>query len=151
MYEIGQIVYGLIEDKQALVPLKVIEEVTVKNIHQKKTNYKVLIPNEKQQKVDLEKFDYVFETLDNASTHLIDNAKKAIDDILLKTLTVEEKFFDAKKEDKIEESQVIDDACNNENNSVKIDLGDGIIGNISNDIIENITKKEVDIEKSSPA
>ena len=63
MYEVGQVLYTIIEDKQIVVPVKVIEQVTVKTLDGEQTNYKLLLPNNKSQKVDMSKFKNVFKDI----------------------------------------------------------------------------------------
>ena len=67
MYTVGQIIYSILEEKQMLIPLQVVEQVTTKNLEGEITQYKVLVPNRNKQKLDLDKFDKVFEDLDTAS------------------------------------------------------------------------------------
>lgn len=138
MYQVGQILYTIIEDKKIIVPVRIIEEVTIKNLDYEKTIYKVMLPNKKSQKVELDRFDQVFKEIEEASNFLIDNAKKAIEKISYDALELEEKFF--RKEDTKEVVPQIDDsACNNDNKKVKIDLGDGTSASINVDQIEKLS------------
>tara|TARA_B100000902_G_C27213935_1_gene865940 strand:+ start:103 stop:546 length:444 start_codon:yes stop_codon:yes gene_type:complete len=134
MYKVGQIIYALLENKKVIIPIKIIEEITVKNLQEETTTYKVKIPNNKKDKVDLSKFDKVFVTIDEAADYMIENAKKAIDDLTYKALELEEKFF---KEDLIK-----NEACINDINKVKIDLGDGVKANIDIDILNTISNQK---------
>ena len=149
MYRVGQILYTILDSKHAIFPVKVVEEVTVKNLESEKTNYKVLLPNSKEQKVDLDRFDKVFSTMSEASTYLVENAKNAIDDLVKKSTELEEKYFNhstniiVKKEENIIENI---DACNNDINSVKIDLGDGQSANINLDNINNYLSENIQEE-----
>ena len=138
MYQVGQILYTIIEDKKIIVPVRIIEEVTIKNLDYEKTIYKVMLPNKKSQKVELDRFDQDFKEIEEASNFLIDNAKKAIEKISYDALELEEKFF--RKEDTKEVVPQIDDsACNNDNKKVKIDLGDGTSASINVDQIEKLS------------
>ena len=146
MYEVGQVIYALLENKKVIIPIKVIEEITIKNLQEEITTYKVKIPNNKKDKVDLSKFSSVFITIDEASEYMIENAQKAIDDLTLKALDLEEKFF---KEDSSE-----NDACINDINKVKIDLGDGTKANIDIEtlnIINNQKESKANDSEESPA
>ena len=72
---------------------------------------------------------------------LIEKAKNAIDQMLMDAVTLEEKFFFSKeKEDEIpnEETQT----CNNEIDSVKIDLGNGVVANMDKNNIDQILNQE---------
>lgn len=139
MYNVGQVIYTVLEDKQLVLPVKIIEEVTIKNLEGEKTNYKVLLPNQKNQKISIEKLDKTFDDAQQASDYLIENAKKAIDDMILSAMNLEEKFFGIVSETKKES-----DACIKDNNSVKIDLGDGNVANIN---ISELEKANLDQEE----
>jgi len=151
MYEIGQIVYGLLSDKQMLLPLKVIEEITIKNLEKETTTYKVLIPSNKLQKVNLNKFDKVFKSTEQATNFLYEKAKKAVDDLVLNTLEIEEEFFLEEVKDVKHKEDL---SCNKDKNNIKIDIGDGIKANIN---IDNVNKfiepskieTEIKLEKST--
>lgn len=136
MYEIGQIVYALLEDKRVLIPVKIIEEITVKNLESESITYKVLVPNKKNQKVNLDKFDEVFVTTDDATDYLLSKAKSAIDDLMLDAIEMEENAFKVRSY----KSPVEQDACNNENSSVNIELDDGTKAKINIDNLKQHTE-----------
>ena len=148
MYRVGQILYTILDSKHAIFPVKVVEEVTIKNLESEKTNYKVLLPNSKEQKVDLDRFDKVFSTIEESSSYLIENAKNAIQNLVKSSTDLEKKYFSdsvsvVEKEERLVENI---DACNNDVNSVKIDLGDGQsakinLDNINNYLTENIQEE----------
>tara|TARA_B100000085_G_scaffold262524_1_gene267791 strand:+ start:1266 stop:1709 length:444 start_codon:yes stop_codon:yes gene_type:complete len=141
MYEVGQILYTIIEDKQIVVPVKVIEQVTIKTLDGEETNYKLLLPNNKLQKVDMSKFKNVFKDISVIENKLVEKAKNAIDQMLIDAITLEEKFFTS-KEKEVKTSNEETQTCNNEINSVKIDLGDGVIANIDKNNIDQILDQE---------
>ena len=134
MYQIGQIVYALISDKKILLPVKVIEEITIKNLESETTTYKVLLPNKKSQKVNLDKFDNVFISTDEATEFLVSNAKLAIKELVADTIDVENSAFKTNIK-----ANVDIEACNNDKNSVKINIGDGVSANINIDNLKQYT------------
>ena len=139
MHSVGQILYCILEKKKIIIPVRVVEEITIKKIDFEKTSFKVQLPNSKDETVDLEKFDNFFDDIEEASNYLIDNAKRAIEDISLKALDLEEKFFSTKtKEEELVEKSVDDLVCNNEDEKIKIDLGDGTKATISASSIESL-------------
>jgi len=147
MYTVGQIIYSILEDKQVLIPLQVVEQVITKNLEGEITQYKVLVPNKNRQKLNLDKFDKIFEDLESASEYLLNNAKSAIDDMVLKAIELEDLNF--KKEDKNKKENL---SCKNEPEKIKIDLGDGLSANISPENLEelninNLPKESEEIEK----
>jgi len=89
MYEVGQILYTVIEEKQIVIPVKVVEQVTIKTLEGEETNYKLLLPNNKSQKVDSTKFSNLYTDIDKVESLLLENAKSAIDKMLLDSISLE--------------------------------------------------------------
>lgn len=147
MYEVGQVLYTVIEDKQIVVPIKIIEQVTVKTLEGEKTNYKILLPNNKMQKVDMSKFKNVYTDISVIENILIEKAKEAIDQMLIDAITLEEKYFNTSLHSKDEEEKIMP-VCNNDNESIKIDLGEGIIANINKENIDKVLNQE-EIQKKT--
>jgi hypothetical protein len=131
MYEVGQVLYTILEDKQIVIPVRVIEQVTTKTIEGQKTDYKFQLPNTKNQTVSQEKFYNLYNDLSEAESYLINNAKTAI----------EKMVFEDEVKSKDESL-----TCNNDSDKVKIDLGGGQIANIDmmqiNDI-QNHSSEEI--------
>lgn len=149
MYKVGQVIYTIIVDKQIVMPLQIIEEVTIKNLEGEETQYKVLLPNNKHQKVNIEKLSNVFVDLDDAASFLLENAKNAIDEMILKAVDLEEKFFVKKEKTLVEKV-----ACNEDPNKVTIELGDGQkaninIGNLQQYSLDKPVEEEKQIEEES--
>jgi len=152
-YKVGQILYSILEEKKVIIPIKVIEEITIKNEEGEQTNYKVALPNTKNQKVKISMFEKVFLDLDEVSDYLIGNAKNAIEKMVEDAIYLEEDYFKvsrAKKQLEVDKSNIENIACNNEDNSVKINLEDGKVANFDINSINNIKnnldekKKELD-------
>ena len=144
-YKVGQVIYAIIEEKHMIIPVKVIEQIVIKNLDGEQTDYKVMLPNKKSQKVSIDKFNLLFNDLDEVSEYLVENAKKSIDKMIESAIEVEDKYFVSKVKSK--EVSFIDDinACKIDNekniingNSIKVDLGDGQIANISQDEISDL-------------
>lgn len=143
MYEVGQLIYTIIEDKHKVMPLKISEQVTTKTLEGEKTVYKAILPGS-NKKVILSKLTNVWTDIDSVKNHMLDNASKAIDNMLLETDKIKNKYFlnqeliDACKEDSkkdIIDKKVVDDK------SIKVDLGNGQFGNLKIDN-ENLDQKK---------
>jgi len=149
MYEVGQVLYTVVESKQIILPVKVIEQVTVKSLEGETTDYKMMLPNRKLQKVDSKKFANLFKDIKEIEDYLLSKAKDAIDQMLLDSITLEDEFFSEKtdKEDEVDFTKE-DVTCNNETNKVKIDLGDGTVANISAENIEQLLDQEKNQKKT---
>ena len=142
MYEVGQTIYTILEDKYKVVPLKISEQIVTKTLEGETISYKALMPNKKMSKVDLSKLKNIYTDIDKVKRYMLNNAEAAIDEVLNETSTIENKFFNkdlVKKEEIIEELE----ACNNDRSndiinsndsppdSINIDLGDGQIGKLN--------------------
>lgn len=147
-HKVGQILYTVIAEKQLIVPVKIIEQITTKNLDSETTVYKVLLPNKKNQKVRLDKFEKVFDDIDKLNDHLLSNAKQSIEKMLESAIELEELFFTEKEGNSLDENI----ACNIDNNNItiknqdnnKIILEDGTVANI----INNIEKEPINAEKN---
>lgn len=144
MYEVGQILYTIIENKQKIYPVKVIEQVIKKTLEGETIEYTVKIPGTKDRNISLTKFKKVFINLDEVNDYLTNNAKSAISKMIDSAKEMQDSFFETKlnfiKEE--QEETIIDDSCNNENNNVIIELGNGQKGKISISNLEDIGQKK---------
>ena len=142
MYNVGQILYTVLTEKQVVVPVKVVEQVIVKTLEGEKVDYKLQLPNTKNQKVSIDKFTNLYEDIESVEEYLTANAKSAIEKMIKDANTLNQQFFSSK-----DISSEID-TCKNEskiniinkdqnNNSIKVELGNGQKANIN---LDNINK-----------
>lgn len=142
MYNVGQILYTVLTEKQVVVPVKVVEQVIVKTLEGEKVDYKLQLPNTKNQKVSIDKFTNLYEDITSVEEYLTKNAKSAIEKMIKDANTLNQQFFSSK-----DISSEID-TCKNEskvniinkdqnNNSIKVELGNGQKANIN---LDNINK-----------
>lgn len=134
MHNVGDIVYSTIPESGKIVPLKIIEIITVKNLEEEKTEYKVVLPTKTFKKLSLSKFNRVFESIDEIKDYLLGNAKNAIENMVDEALDLEERHFH-KLQKEIKNKVDENFECKNEPEYVKIDLGDGQVGKIKPDFI----------------
>ena len=103
MYNVGQIVYTILEDKFKIIPMKVIEKVVSTNLNGETTSFFAQIPSSKEiRKVNLNKFDHVFSNIDETKDHMIKNATDAIEELAVECKKVEEKYFIIKEKIEID-------------------------------------------------
>lgn len=103
MYNVGQIVYTILEDKFKIIPMKVIEKVVSTNLNGETTNFFAQIPSSKEiRKVNLNKFDHVFSNIEETKMHMIENATNAIEGLAIECKKVEEKYFITKEKIEID-------------------------------------------------
>ena len=144
-YNVGQILYTIIKDKQIVIPVQVIEQITVKDLESEKTNYKVLLPNKKNQKIDIEKLDNVFLDLDEVSEYILAKTKESVDKMVEDAINLEDTFFVEKPVKKV------DIACINENNDIKINGNNKLKINLENGQVANIIDNTSTLDESLTA
>lgn len=131
-YNVGQVLYTIIKKKQVVIPVRVVEQIIKKNLDGEETSYKVLLPNKKSQKVDLEKLENVFQDLDDVNSYLLKKSKSTIDKMIEDAMILEEDFFEEKAKEEID--MCISETKNSIINSdqIKVDLGNGQVANLIN-------------------
>ena len=142
MYNVGQILYTVLTEKQVVVPVKVVEQVIVKTLEGEKIDYKLQLPNSKSQKVSISKFVNLYEDISSVEEYLTKNAQNAIKKMIQDAKTLDEQFFNSNdissKIDtcKIESNDNIINKDPNDN-LIKIELENGQKANIN---LDNINK-----------
>ena len=138
-YEVGQIIYTILEDKRIILPVQIIEQVVIKNLDGEETKYKVLLPNKKSQKVSIDRLDKIFNSIDEASNHLLENTKKAIDLMKKDAYILENEFFFNSLDNKINDENIShkEESYNKQEQKVKVSLPDGQVANINLSNIAN--------------
>ena len=158
MYEVGQILYTILENKYKVIPLKISEQVITKTLEKESITYKAIIPGKKQVKVNLSEVFNIWDNLEEVEKHLLNNAKSAVSKMIEESNALRQKYF---KEEVVDKDDL--SACNNESNGdiikhddyddnieskIKVDLGNGQIANLINPIEDLDQKKN---EESSIA
>ena len=142
MYEVGQTIYTILEDKYKVVPLKVSEQIVTKTLEGETISYKAMMPNKKMSKIDLSKLKNIYTNIEEVKKYMLDNAESAINEVLAETTSVEGKYFDIKEELIACNDVPIDDIINtNESppdNTISVDLGDGKIGKLNIKSIDEV-------------
>ena len=132
-YEVGQIIYTILEDKRIILPVQIVEQVVIKNLNGEETKYKVLLPNKKSQKVSIDRLDKIFSSIDEASNHLLENTKKAIDAMKKDAYILENEFFFNSLENKNKELNINtrQEETKSQEKKIKVNLPDGQVANIN--------------------
>ncbi len=144
MYNVGQIVYTILEDKFKIIPMKVVEKVVSTNLDGETTNFFAQIPSSKEiRKVNLNKFNHVFSNIEETKKHMVKNATDAIEDLAIECKNVEEKYFVVKDKIEIdvkpEPEQVL--KVEESKNKTSIELENGQKANINLESIEKAFEK----------
>lgn len=144
-YDVGQVIYTILEEKQIIIPVQIVEQVVIKNLNGEEIKYKVILPNKKQQKVDISRLDKIFSSIDEAKSYLIDNANNAIDKMVRDAISLKEDYFKVFPDDNSVDESI---ECNNkgdnniilqkDDNKIKVDLGNGMTANLNVESLEQI-------------
>jgi|SRR5210317_1229246 ribosome-associated translation inhibitor RaiA len=81
MYEVGNILWIISQEKPGVMPHRVIEEVTKKTLEGSTTQYVVEVPGRNRSRI-LKETDDVYTSIDSAKSELMSRAEKAIDKML---------------------------------------------------------------------
>ena len=155
IYDVGHILFLLFERKRQVIPVQVIEQITRKTLDGEKMEYIVALPNEKRATAELSSLGArIFYTIEDAQEHMVESAKFAIDTMVTKTTQIASEAFDINIKYKNTSGEIIQSKyLNNQiegstnskrskpkkgavtissEESTKIDLGNGVIGNLKN-------------------
>tara|TARA_R110001599_G_scaffold21341_5_gene80096 strand:+ start:2866 stop:3348 length:483 start_codon:yes stop_codon:yes gene_type:complete len=155
VYDVGHILFLLFERKRQVIPVQVTEQITRKTLQGEKMEYIVTLPNEKRATTELSTLGaQVFYTIEAAQDYMLKSAKSAIDDMVTKTTQIASDAFDINIKYKNTSGEIVQskfligqtveqDApiqlkaksgqiTISSEESTKIDLGNGVIGNLKN-------------------
>jgi len=145
MYEVGQTIYTILEDKYKVVPLKVSEQIVTKTLEGETVSYKAIMPNKKLSKIDLTRLDNIYTDINVVKNYMLENAEAAINEVLKETVTVENKYFKTKEdivtcniESKDNIINSIPPPLKEKDDLIKVDLGDGLKANLNIKSIESV-------------
>ena len=149
MHEVGQVLYLILNKKQQIVPVQIIEQVVRRTMDGEETLHSIKIPT-KENLYQLEELDAdVYTTLEGVRKKMNDNAVMAIEEMILKASEWEKEYFELPTSDPKEyspttsrshlheEYQEMPELESRENRSseekqkVQITLENGTIANVS--------------------
>jgi hypothetical protein len=131
MYEVGQVLYVVLNKKQQVVPVQVVEQVVRRSLEGEQVNYTVTVPNKSGLKdYALSDLDgNVYTSLEDVSETLTSNAKTMIEEMIEKTNKIAAAVFKEDDENEHLTNHDITAAASN-NRSVKVELEGGVIANV---------------------
>jgi len=127
MYEVGQILFLILNKRQQVLPIQVSEQVVRRSVEGEEISYSVAVPASKGLKFyDLSELDgTVYESIGDARDAMYDQAAQAIDAITKKAAAIAENRFDHK--DDLLASPITPDI---EDTKIKVTLEDGTVANV---------------------
>ena len=81
MYEVGNILWIISQEKPGVMPYRVIEEVTKKTLEGSTTQYVIEVPGSNRSRL-LKETDNAYTTIDSVKSELMSRAEQAIDKML---------------------------------------------------------------------
>tara|TARA_B100000945_G_C20130377_1_gene479112 strand:+ start:232 stop:669 length:438 start_codon:yes stop_codon:yes gene_type:complete len=145
MYNVGQILYTILENKHKVLPVKVVEQVVTKTLEGETTKYTLELPNSKKTNISIEKLNNIYTSIEDVKDKLTENANSAISNMIYTSKNLEKKFF--KEKEVIDILPEVNNIKVNKSSEdiIKVDLGDGQIGKIN---INNINPLNVEQKKT---
>ena len=149
MYKVGQVLFIILNKKQQVVPVQVTEQVVRRSLNGEEISYSVAVPGREDMKnIALEQIDgEVFTSIDKLRTQMFEHASSVIDMISSKAVNVAKNRFNynpdsSTSEDVLSANDVLISQSvspdtqlpgtrdTDNDNSVKVDLGDGTVANV---------------------
>ena len=131
-YEVGQILYTTSSSSFKVIPIQVVEEVIRTTIKGKEKTYMISFPDAKKTVVDIKKIKgQIFKTAKGVEEYLLENTKAAIKDLLKEADIVKSDAFGVSTVPS-EEKELKDNIVQQgeQEDIIKVDLGDGIVGRL---------------------
>mgnify|MGYP001186679085 CR=1 FL=1 len=147
MYDVGQILYLLINKSQKIAPVQIVEQIVRKSIEGENVSYVVKLPNSEGTKIDLSKIDCeIFTSSKDIRALMVENATSAIDTLVNESIAIANSKFETSSEifnssdDEDISKKAIDimDTGSQLDSTVMIDLGNGIKGKVNMSKIEGL-------------
>ena len=128
-YSVSQILYLLMHKEKTVIPVQVVEKVLRTTVEGEVVSYVIELPTKNRDKRGLDTIEAsVYENSDNVRAAMLQNANKTINTIIEKSKKIAERFSPpADSEETPGEKDLT--------GKIDVDLGDGTIGKISIDSI----------------
>ena len=161
-YKVGQVLYLIGEKSTKIMPVQVVEEVIRTTIQGKEKTYTIQLPDKKETRGDIKDLKgSLFQTTSELKEYMFENASSAIENMITSAVSLSEAAFDVKiqieasyfkKKENAKNSPSPSHTANKKKNknhvenslnvdsSMKIDLGDGVIGKVN---IDNLKSKGI--------
>ena len=135
MYQVGQVLFIILNKKQQVIPVQVTEQVVRRSLNGEEISYSISIPNRDENRVlELDSIDgEVFESIDSVREYMLEQTTQIISTITDRALKVAKNRFDY-------DGPLISDLGHGlalpspdesgEPSSVKVELEDGTLANV---------------------
>ena len=136
MYQVGQVLFIILNKKQQVIPVQVTEQVVRRSLDGEEISYSVSIPNRDENRIlELDSIDgEVFESIDDIRAYMLEQTTQIIATITDRALKIAKNRFDY-------DGPLISDLDpdftmpppsekSGKPNSVKVELEDGTLANV---------------------
>lgn len=136
-YNIGQVVYGILNDKGIVYPYLIVEEQTKRTLNGVNTEYIAQAGLDKESLIQLSKIENAefFTSLDEVKQKLMNNALMTVDAMLSDVNAHAQSWYNVdstaktqSQETSIEQTPVV--GPDNDHDEIRVDLGNGMIGKL---------------------
>ena len=138
-YNVGQVLYAVINETRQVVPVRIVEETIRKRVDGETCSYMVELPDSSSTIITLDKLNAeVFLTCDDVRASMIASATSTIDKIVEKAQALKRHKFNI--DDKKEEGKVPE--LVNDKDNANVDLGNGVRAKIDLSQIDGLGARE---------
>jgi hypothetical protein len=129
MYNVGQVLYVILEKKRAILPVRVTEQIVRRTVEGESISYKVSVPGKNQVVSLADLGSSHHSSLDDVEQELLSNAKNMIHTMAGKAKSIAQEFFQTT--DEVDIVHPLTDIVSDSNlDTVKVDLGNGTLANV---------------------
>ena len=150
-YKVGQIFYLVGAETAKVIPFRIVEEVTRTTMKGMEKSFIAELPDKKNTSIDVEKLKgEVFKDTKTLRAHMLNNASNAIDAMIENAKMISSEAFQVDEfevppleEVQKEETTLSEDNIKkevNENGTVKVDIGNGIVANMKASDLEKVAQ-----------
>ena len=129
MYSVGQVLYVILEKKRTILPVRVAEQIVRRTIKGESISYKVVIPGKNQVVALSDLGSSHFSSLEEVRAELLSNAERMIHSMADQAKSIADECFPTS--DNPPELEPIVSSKDTPIDTVTVDLGGGIVGNIN--------------------
>ena len=129
MYDVGQVLYVILEKKRVILPVRVSEQIVRRSSSGETVTYRVEIPG-KDQVVSLSDLSQShFSSLEEVNRELLSNAEQMILTMTQKARAIAKEFFDVREPGDIAiPTPISTNEVIEHEEKLKVDLPDGTVG-----------------------
>ena len=132
MYEVGQVLFVLDEERHRIIPVQVVTETVRKTLVGEQVTYEIITPAKPDRPVTLDKIKgKVFDQLDELHQLLLNNTKGAVDRMVTRASTVAAEAFRGQTASEAPEPETLSMPHNDAEGFATVTLPDGTVAKVS--------------------